>query len=355
MLGRQWQVASSLIRNGLSNVVGNSLTYVVDGRGWSIRQDGLEITGALNDLGSLHAGISYSPMGVRGQIIHFGSVGTFFRNDFSESIHPSNSAVLTWFHVAPGDPRLKQVRHAQVFFKFIHTSCLTTKKTLIAAGVNESKIRVIPLGVNTNLFRPVNAKSRSSVRERLGVPQNRFVVGSFQKDGEGWGEGLKPKYVKGPDVFVETMIKVKHLKPLVLLTGPSRGYVKKRLEAEKIEYKHLYVKDFAELSCLYHALDMYLISSRVEGGPKAILEAWASGIPVVSTKVGMVADICVNKEDVLLADSEDVSLLSRHIEQLVENIDQRSSLSRAGLNRVQDFTWSSVAMRYYNELYAPLL
>ena len=31
------------------------------------------------------------------------------------------------------------------------------------------------------------------------------MVGSFQKDGEGWEEGLTPKHIKGPDVFVEVV------------------------------------------------------------------------------------------------------------------------------------------------------
>ena len=39
-------------------------------------------------------------------------------------------------------------------------------------------------------------------RTRLGLPGSAFVVGSFQKDGVGWGEGLEPKLIKGPDVLL---------------------------------------------------------------------------------------------------------------------------------------------------------
>ena len=54
----------------------------------------------------------------------------------------------------------------------------------------------------------------------------------FSKDGEGWGEGLIPKLIKGPDIFIETVkqIKQKKLKIFILLLGPVRGFVKKELK-----------------------------------------------------------------------------------------------------------------------------
>ena len=41
------------------------------------------------------------------------------------------------------------------------------------------------------------------------------------------------------------------------------------------------------LISLYHALDIYLITSREEGGPMGLLESIACGTPVASTNVGM--------------------------------------------------------------------
>ena len=73
-----------------------------------------------------------------------------------------------------------------------------------------------------------------------------FVVGSFQKDGVGWGEGLEPKLVKGPDVLVARARaprapEVPEL--FVLLTGPARGYVRRELERLGIPYRHVLARD----------------------------------------------------------------------------------------------------------------
>ncbi len=72
----------------------------------------------------------------------------------------------------------------------------------------------------------------------------------------------------------------------VLLTGPARGYVRRELERLAIPYRHVFAKDRAELARAYHALDVYVVASRQEGGPKAVLEALASGVPLVTTRVG---------------------------------------------------------------------
>ena len=73
---------------------------------------------------------------------------------------------------------------------------------------------------------------------------------------------------------------------VVLLTGPARGYVKKELSKRKIKFIHIFAKSYNEVASFYNALDLYIVSSREEGGPKAIVESMASGVPIISTNVG---------------------------------------------------------------------
>ena len=89
-------------------------------------------------------------------------------------------------------------------------------------------------------------KDSKYVFPKLNIPNNHIVVGSFQKDGEGWKEGLKPKLIKGPDIFIDTIKLIKKAKPnlFVLLLGPSRGFVKKELEKINVKFSHVYEKDY---------------------------------------------------------------------------------------------------------------
>ena len=80
--------------------------------------------------------------------------------------------------------------------------------------------------------------------------------------------------------------------PIVaLLPGPARGYVANRLSAEGVPFIAPGFVAREALPVLYHALDLYVSPSRDEGGPAGVLESMASGVPVVSTRTGMPADM----------------------------------------------------------------
>ena len=118
------------------------------------------------------------------------------------------------------------------------------------------------------------------------------MIGSFQKDGVGWGDGLESKLIKGPDILVQTLFEVSKSREIkVLLIGPSRGYVTNKLTEFGVKFKHVQVKDYDEMPQFYNALDLYLITSREEGGPKGLIEALACSVPIVSTPVGMSFDL----------------------------------------------------------------
>jgi len=333
-----------------------NLSYVVEAANWSIKWDGKYITESLNKLNLMKARTTTSYLGLRNQIVHFGSLNTFLRENGFYKSHESNKAVLTWFHFVPGDTRSKNITEAQKYLNIIHTSCNITKNNLISLGVESEKIVVIPLGVDLSLFKPVSIEEKQKIKKQLGLPSDKIIVGSFQKDGVGWGKGLKPKLIKGPDIFVKVIGKLAKSYPIfVLLVGPARGYVKQELEKRKIFYKSVgYLKNFREIVRYYHALDLYLITSRIEGGPKQILEAWASGIPVVSTKVGMVPDISTDGENILLAEIEDIDEIVYKTEMIIKTKGLREKLIKNGLRVVQNYSWGKIAQRYYSEIYSKL-
>src|SRR5919106_6468475 len=144
------------------------------------------------------------------------------------------------------------------------------EELVLAAGVAPERVFRIPLGIDLENFPLGDAGRQAEAREALGLPESAFVVGSFQKDGVGWGEGLEPKLIKGPDILVRVLAQVQAAAPelFVLLTGPSRGYVRGELERLGIPHRHLLARSREELARAYHALDVCLVASRQEGGPK---------------------------------------------------------------------------------------
>jgi glycosyltransferase involved in cell wall biosynthesis len=141
----------------------------------------------------------------------------------------------------------------------------------------------------------------------------------------------------------------------VLLGGPARGYVRKGLERLGIRHAYHYAPDRDELAKLYHPLDLYLVTSREEGGPMALMESMASGVPVVSTRVGMAPDLIEDGVSGALVDVEDVPAIVARARGLLALPDRAAALKRAARQSVLQADWSVVGRRHLEEVWRPLL
>ena len=129
----------------------------------------------------------------------------------------------------------------------------------------------------------------------------------------------------------------------VLLLGPARGFVKKEFEKNKIDYRHLYVDDTKEVSKMYKALDLYLVCSREEGGPKALLESLASGVPLITTNVGMAPDLNDGKSLIMVNDYDEIS---RNAKNIYVNKNFKKKLIENGIQHAEKFSIKNLINEY---------
>ena len=143
------------------------------------------------------------------------------------------------------------------------------------------------LWVDREIFFKIEDKT--SLREKWGL--TGYIVGSFQKDTE--GKTNDPKMSKGPDIFVNIVedIQKDHPDLLVVLSGTRRTFIISELEKRGIKYKYFEMIGLNEINELYNCLDLYIVSSRLEGGPRAIVEAGIIKTPIISTDVGIASDL----------------------------------------------------------------
>lgn len=111
-----------------------------------------------------------------------------------------------------------------------------------------------------------------------------------------------------------------------------------------------------ELIDIYRQADFFVLPSLVECFPAVIVEAWASGLPVIATSVGGIPSICRNEENALLVPPQDAGALSGAMRRLLEDPGLSGRLKDNGRKSLLDgFTWNTVAMKteqIYNELAA---
>ena len=151
-------------------------------------------------------------------------------------------------------------------------------------------VTYIPFWVNQNLW--FNIEDKKFLRKKFGVAEDSFLVGSFQRDTEG-SDLISPKLIKGPDRFIEIVkyYEAKNSNFKVILTGKRRQFVINELERLNIEYLYFEMANFETLNELYNLIDLYVVSSRIEGGPQAIVECGITKTPIISTDVGFASNI----------------------------------------------------------------
>ena len=163
---------------------------------------------------------------------------------------------------------------------------------------------LIPYLVDVETFRPLKPDSPdlAALTEKWKIPTDSYLIGSFQRDTEG-SDLRRPKLVKGPDILLEILLGLRRLglKFHLVLAGPRRHWlINKSLEAgipftyvgQLTETDDLHRNSLSRrvLNLLYNLLDLYIVASRSEGGPHAILEAAASGRKIISSPVGLAED-----------------------------------------------------------------
>ena len=290
------------------------LFVVSDATGWVLEYEARQLERTAGLLGVETAPARWVK-GVERQSIFHLSQFTLLLHDVERR---GNRLGFSYFHGRPGTPGMPEfdacfaalrARHEEI--DRIQVTNAEMEALILETGIAPGKLHRIPIGIDTGAFRFRSEASRAAARRAFDLPESAFVVGSFQKDGVGWGDGLEPKLIKGPDVLLAVAERLRASVPelVVLLTGPSRGYVSAGLKRLNIPFRHALLPDVDAVAQAYEAIDVCLVTSRDEGGPRAVLEAMATGVPLVTTRVGQAIDLVRHGENGWLAEVEDVEAL----------------------------------------------
>ena len=195
------------------------------------------------------------------------------------------------YHIENTSSEGREVKNIIENDKFIDGYHVISKKTKeVLQNFTKKTIFYLPLWVNQDIW--YNKSNKNELRTNFGFTGSDYLVGSFQRDTEG-SDLRSPKLVKGPDIFIEIVKNLykKNSKLKVVLTGKRRDYVISELKKNNIPYKYFEMTNFSMMNDLYNILDLYLITSRLEGGPQALVECGQTRTPVISTDVGIAREI----------------------------------------------------------------
>ncbi|HEX8948309.1 MAG TPA: glycosyltransferase family 4 protein [Dissulfurispiraceae bacterium] len=208
------------------------------------------------------------------------------------------------------------------------------KEELAGMGIaSREKIEVVPLGLELERFVKSDTR-KGAFKKSLGLPEDCLVVGLVGR--------LVP--IKGHKFFLEAARSVIDARCGRSGAQPVRFVVvgDGELRAELEEYAHklgisgqvIFTGFRSDLPEIYADTDIVVLSSLNEGTPVSLIEAMASGKPVVATRVGGVPDLVADGTAGILVPAGDSGALADAVAKLIEHPELRVRMGEEGRNAV---------------------
>ncbi len=193
-------------------------------------------------------------------------------------------------------------------------------------GADMSRVFRVPYGVDVNVFAPATRGDKESERRKLGLSSADPVIGFFAKRASNDDDR------KGTDVFVEAVLELHQTLPVagVLIVGPGWQELVRKFKAAGIACAWIpFIVDSRDIAPLYHALDFYWVTARVEGGPVPLLEAMSSEVCCLSTEVGLAREVVQHGVNAELLPMNDSGVFAARTRELWKDADRRAAMGRA--------------------------
>lgn len=193
-------------------------------------------------------------------------------------------------------------------------------------GADMTRVFRVPYGVDVNLFVPATRGQKDSARAKVRLVGAEPVVGFFAKRASNDDDR------KGTDIFVYGVMRLHRRLPKagVLIVGPGWQELVAKFREAGIPCAWIpFVVDSREIAPLYHALDFYWVTARVEGGPVPLLEAMSSEVCCLSTEVGLAKEVVEHGVNGLLLPMNDPEAFAARTAALWANEPTRTAMQRS--------------------------
>lgn len=228
------------------------------------------------------------------------------------------------------------------FFHRVVAVSQSVRVKLLKSGIAANRIETIPNGIDFKSFGKGEARER--VRGELGIGRSAIVVGTVGR--------LSRE--KGQEILLEAACTLKERHPetiyLVVGEGPDRARLEEKFASDRIRFTG-YCRDVATL---LEAMDIFVLPSLTEGLPLALLEAMASHLPVVATRVGEVPSVIQEGVSGLIVDPGAAAGLVAAIRRLVGDPCLRKKMGEEGRLSVERHYGCEAMGKAYKALYEGL-
>ncbi len=210
-------------------------------------------------------------------------------------------------------------------------------------GIPPERISVIANRVDASRYRKSN--QRDAIRSRLGFSDAHHLMTVVAI--------LKTQ--KGHAVLLKAMAEIAGKHPHLHLLIAGDGELREELEAQtrglNLQPQVHFLGTRQDIPDVLAASDSFVLPSLWEGLPMALIEAMASGLPVVATEVSGSREVMLPNETGLLVPPGDVTLLAQALDFILSNPDRARAMGAAGRQRVEAGFSAQTQAREYLALF----
>ncbi len=237
--------------------------------------------------------------------------------------------IATHHGVIEGFTRWREIIHSwMVNHNIAHKLVAVSEKTYqisLREGVHEEHITVIPNGI---VPLPIENRNRLDIRKEAGMGADDLVLLSVGR----------LVYQKAHEILIACMPEVlkdfPNTKVWIFGEGPLRADLQAQVERLGLSNSVKLPGKSDHIPSLLASADIFVLPSRWEGLPIALLEAMSAGLPCISTKVEGVDEVLVEGKHGLFVPVENPEMLAQAILQLLRHPETRSKMGEAAREHI---------------------
>ena len=260
---------------------------------------------------------------VRGYILNMGYTFEEFKEKFLDKVNVTTSV---YDHKFLDDKSIDITKAFAKYAKNYTVSSTILKDIYDKLDIDKKPMAVISDGVDLQKFRPENLErfkieNLKNRKLKIGwVGNSKFTDSEGDNDLKGVRKIIKPA--------LEELIKEGY--PIeIKFADRNEGYI-----------PHDKMPDY------YNSIDLYVCASKNEGTPNPVLESMATGVPIISTDVGIVRDAFGEKQKDFILKERTKEALKAKLQYLLENLNIVEELSKENLNQIQNWSWENKCQQF---------
>ncbi len=200
------------------------------------------------------------------------------------------------------------------------------KEVMIEGGVPGELIDIVPSGIDTGRFENVKP---ADLRKEFNLPAESCLLGNVAHFADHKGHRFLV------DAFAQVAARVESAHMILVGVGELKGAVEHQVRSLGIESRVIFAGFREDIPEVLAGFDLFVMGSHLEGLCTSIMDAMATGIPVVATTAGGIPEIIDTEKEGLLVPPRDPAALAQAILRVVEDAKLAQDLGQSGREKVQ--------------------